>query len=71
MSNLLFKSMDQESMLETCISDYCYCSHENREKCACDGVSVFAKDCLFQGVKLNSEWRNLEICRKYFSFTKK
>lgn len=53
--------MDSEAMLDACVSDYCYCQ-ENREKCACDGVTVFAKDCLFQGVDLNKSWRDMTIC---------
>lgn len=55
-------------MMETCISDYCYCSNDNREKCACDGISVFAKDCIFQGTKLSNEWRDLQTCREYQLF---
>lgn len=56
--------MHEATMLETCISDYCYCSHENREQCACQGITVFAKDCQFQGIQINSNWRDMEICRK-------
>lgn len=54
--------MNEEAMIEACMSDYCYCSHENREKCACDGITVFAKDCLFKGIQLNEAWRDMSIC---------
>lgn len=63
-SNCL-KEFDQSAMLETCISDYCYCSDQkNPTTCACNGVSVFAKDCHFRGVQLEHGWRDMELCRK-------
>lgn len=52
-------------MLQTCISDYCYCHNENRAQCACDGITVFAKDCQFRGIMLHDEWRDTETCRKF------
>lgn len=56
--------MKKEALLEACISDYCYCSENNRQQCACDGITVFAKECQFQGINLNADWRDMEICRK-------
>ncbi|KAG4071830.1 hypothetical protein HA402_005991 [Bradysia odoriphaga] len=61
-SNCL-KECDKESLLKTCTSDYCYCSDKaNPAKCACDGISVLAKDCQFRGVMLDHGWRDMEIC---------
>lgn len=57
-------TLQEETMLDACISDYCYCNQANREECACNGITVFAKECLFQGVKLNPMWRDMEVCRK-------
>lgn len=63
-SNCL-KQFDQNAFLESCISDYCFCSDQkNPTKCACEGVSVFAKDCHFRGNALEHGWRDLELCRK-------
>jgi len=56
---------DKSSLLTTCITDYCTCSNVLKpEKCACDGVSVLAKDCTFSGIKMEHGWRDLNICRK-------
>lgn len=55
---------NEEAMMEACISDFCYCNHANREECACNGITVFAKDCLFQGIQLNPMWRDMQVCRK-------
>lgn len=57
--------MNKKTLIEACLSDYCFCSHENRKKCACDGLTVFAKECQFQGVSLNNEWRDMQLCRKF------
>lgn len=63
-SNCL-KQFDKNALLESCISDYCYCSDPaNPTKCACDGISVFARDCHFRGNSLEHGWRDLELCRK-------
>lgn len=52
-------------MLKTCVSDYCFCvDTQNPAKCACDGMSVFAKDCQFRGIALDHGWRDMSICRK-------
>lgn len=64
-SNCL-KQFDENALLESCISDYCYCSDPNNPtKCACDGFSVYAKDCQFRGNVLEHGWRNMELCRKF------
>lgn len=53
-------------MLKSCISDYCFCVDPlNPTKCACDGMSVFAKDCQFRGIALDHGWRDMGICRKF------
>lgn len=58
------KEFDSTALLETCVSDYCFCSdQQNPSKCACDGVSVFAKDCHFRGIALDEGWRDMEVCR--------
>lgn len=51
-----------------CISDYCYCKDENRKGCACNGLTVFAKECQFQGINLKPDWRDMELCRKFYHF---
>lgn len=51
-------------MIETCISDYCYCPNKNRVQCACDGISVFARDCQFNGISLANGWRDTDVCRE-------
>lgn len=61
-----FKSYNFESLVKTCVADYCNCANQKHpETCNCDALSVFAKECAFRGVKLEHGWRNLEICRKY------
>lgn len=60
------KIFSKDALLETCISDYCYCRYNNNpEKCVCDGIAVFAKDCQFRGVLLSQGWRDMEICREF------
>lgn len=60
------KMFDKDSLIASCMTDYCTCSDTaNREKCVCEGISVTAKDCIFQGVMMDSSWRDMEICRKY------
>ncbi len=62
---ILLQECDKESLLKTCTSDFCYCSDKaHPTKCACDGISVLAKDCQFRGVMLDHGWRDMEICRK-------
>lgn len=56
------KVFNKASVMESCISDYCFCSKSERSQCACDGLSVFAKDCQYRGIKLDQEWRDTEIC---------
>lgn len=69
--NNCLKLFDVNAFLESCISDYCYCSDpKNPTKCACDGISVFAKDCQFRGHVLEHGWRDMELCRKYQSNTR-
>uniref|UniRef100_A0A1B0D0P6 Uncharacterized protein n=1 Tax=Phlebotomus papatasi TaxID=29031 RepID=A0A1B0D0P6_PHLPP len=52
-----------DMLIESCVSDYCFCpDSEHPEKCSCDGVSVFAQDCAFQGVELEHGWRDMEVC---------
>lgn len=59
------KEYSKDALLKNCISDYCYCSDStNPTKCACEGLSVFAKDCQFRGVILDNGWRDMELCRK-------
>lgn len=60
--------MKMDALLDSCITDYCFCSSNNRAQCVCDGITVFAKECVFQGISLDSEWRDMEICRKLDSF---
>lgn len=60
-----FQNLKKEAILEACISDYCYCKDEHRKECACNGLTVFAKECLFQGINLKNDWRNMELCRKF------
>lgn len=57
--------MNKEAVLDACISDFCYCDNANREQCACSGISVFVKECLFQGKSLDPNWRDMEICREF------
>uniref|UniRef100_A0A7G3AKI1 Putative hemolectin isoform b n=1 Tax=Lutzomyia longipalpis TaxID=7200 RepID=A0A7G3AKI1_LUTLO len=50
-------------LVESCIADYCFCPvAEHPEECSCDGVSVFAQDCVFQGIEFEHGWRDMEIC---------
>lgn len=59
------QSIDKEALLKSCTSDYCFCNdNKNPTKCACDGISVFAKDCQFLGIMLDNGWRDMELCRK-------
>lgn len=58
------ETLQEEAMLDACISDYCYCNQDNRDECACNGITVFAKDCMFQGIKLNPTWRDISVCRE-------
>ncbi|XP_031619378.1 hemocytin isoform X2 [Contarinia nasturtii] len=60
--NDCLKNLKREAILEVCISDFCYCRHANRKECACNGLTVFAKECLFQGNTLQPDWRNMELC---------
>ncbi|XP_059615285.1 hemocytin [Phlebotomus argentipes] len=54
---------NSEMLIQSCISDYCFCPDtEHPEKCSCDGISVFAQDCAFQGVELEHGWRDMELC---------
>lgn len=64
-STLFSQTMNKEALLDACVTDFCYCSHSNRQQCACDGISVFAKECQFQGATLNSDWRDVGLCRKF------
>jgi C8 domain len=59
-------NFNAEAIMRTCITDYCSCKvTDKRQQCACNGISVLAKDCQYQGVKLINGWRDLDICRKY------
>lgn len=58
--------MNKETVLNACISDYCHCNFEKKKQCACNGITVFAKECQFQGVDLKHDWRDMELCRKLF-----
>lgn len=62
-SNCLM-TMQEEALMDSCVSDYCYCDQEKREMCACNGLTVFAKECLFRGIKLDPKWRDMKVCRK-------
>lgn len=60
--------MNKETVLNACVTDYCQCNYENKQRCACNGIAVFAKECQFQGAELKHDWRDMEMCRKYFFF---
>lgn len=63
------KMFDADSLIASCIADYCNCDDTlNPEKCSCVGVTTVARDCIFQGILMDKAWRNLQICRKYYSF---
>lgn len=55
--------MKKEAVINACILDYCHCSPENRQKCVCNGIAVFARECQFQGVDLKQDWRDMNLCR--------
>lgn len=75
LNNVVFenciKNFDKDSLLVSCMSDYCFCNDKvNPQKCSCSGISMLAKDCIFQGVVMQQGWRDLEICRKLFVVVK-
>lgn len=64
----LSQTLKKEAILDACISDYCYCKDENRKECACNGLTVFAKECQFQGINLKPDWRDMELCRMFYFY---
>lgn len=57
---------DKDDLIEWCIDDYCSCDDQsNRNKCACDGVSAYAKNCQMQDIEMKNGWKDLNICREF------
>jgi integrin beta 3 len=60
-----FEKYSRSALLRACMADYCGCSTDDRTGCACQGVSILAKDCKFRGVAIDNEWRDMVLCRKF------
>lgn len=56
--------MDVNILLDACQGDYCSCELEDPSHCACETISVYAKECLHKGVTEVAHWREEDVCRK-------
>lgn len=59
--------VDIEPIFEACRWDYCSCSQKNGAQCACQTVDMYVRECKNKGIKLPSDWRDEQTCRKYKS----
>ena len=49
--------VDPTTYIKDCMLDYCQCSEEDREDCYCNSLSIYAADCVSNGVVIPN-WRN-------------
>ncbi|KOB74814.1 Hemocytin [Operophtera brumata] len=54
------KVMDVLQFLDACKWDYCACT--KTMNCACNAISVYAKECLRHGVDEMKNWRDADTC---------
>ncbi|XP_006822488.2 LOW QUALITY PROTEIN: uncharacterized protein LOC100375545 [Saccoglossus kowalevskii] len=63
MSNLFedcHNIIDWGHYYENCLYDCCQCDADRKDRCSCDGISAYARECSYNGICI--EWRSEDVC---------
>jgi len=60
------EAADSAHYMEACVSDYCHCAEEDKEKCFCDTVHTYAAQCASKGIIISNAIIS-NICCKFIS----
>lgn len=60
--------MDIRLLMDACLWDYCSCKYSNPERCACETLNVYVRECTHKGITSLTKWRDNQVCRMLLIF---
>ncbi|KAF2902046.1 hypothetical protein ILUMI_04145 [Ignelater luminosus] len=60
--------MDIKLLMDACLWDYCSCKYNNPERCACETLNVYVRECTHKGITSLAKWRDDKVCRMLLIF---